>query len=88
MFPTDIVEMVPYIAALRGSEAFKNQDNPDFMVIYPRLWKGGNDACLLIKHGSSKFVETLSETQMEEADAFLDTLVVTLSAEDIASPLD
>jgi hypothetical protein len=72
--------MAAYLAALRGAESFKDDDEPSFIYIFPAQSGGDPDALLRINQGKSEFLG-INDTSPEvlyfvsEAEEFVETLL-------------
>lgn len=73
-------EITIAIAALRGAETFKDNNNPSFIYVFPALSGGDPEALLQIQKGSSHFLMPNDSSPdvlyfVNEADEFIETLL-------------
>jgi hypothetical protein len=68
------------IAALRGAERFKDDDEPSFIYVFPALSGGDPDAILRVGRGSSRFLRPEDSSPdvlyfVNEAEEFIEELM-------------
>jgi hypothetical protein len=73
-------EIAICLAALRGAESFKDDDEPSFIYIFPALSGGDPDAILRIRRGGSDFLPPNDASGdllyfVNEAEEFIEALV-------------
>jgi hypothetical protein len=67
------------LAAFRGAEAFKDDDEPSFVYVFPALGAGDPDALLRIRRGGSGFLPASDSSPdvlyfINEAEEFIEAL--------------
>jgi hypothetical protein len=73
-------EIAVCLAALRSAEAFKDDDSPSFIYVFPALSGGDPDALLRVRRGGSEFISADDDSPdvlyfVNEAEEFIETLV-------------
>lgn len=75
-----MIQIATFIAALRGAEKFKDNDDPAYIFSFPAISGGDPDALLEIKKGSSAFLNYATDDPnvlyfIEEAEDFIEALM-------------
>lgn len=73
-------ETAACLAALRGAESFKDDDEPSFIYVFPALSGGDPDALLRVSRGSSEFLNPSDSSPdvlyfVNEAEEFIESLI-------------
>lgn len=74
-----ISRLAALLAALRGAEAFKDDDGPSFIYVFPATGAGDPDALLRIRKGASGFLPVSDPSPdvlyfINEAEEFIESL--------------
>lgn len=73
-FTDNYGEMIQLLAPLRSVASYCKADGDSFLLVYPYIWGGGDNAYMTLTHQRSQFAKAPTKAQREEADTVLKAL--------------